>query len=247
MNVYLAEFLGTALLILMGNGVVANVCLNKTKGNSSGWIVITTAWAFAVYVAVVATGPYSGAHLNPAVTLGLAVHGSFDWAMAPGYIIAQLLGAILGAFVVYLFYYSHFAVTEDAGLKRACFCTEPAIRHYGNNLFCEIIGTMVLVSVIFYISAGTITFPGSDASTPIGLGSIGALPVAILVWAIGLSLGGTTGYAINPARDLGPRIALCLLNKKLNASPDWEYAWVPVVGPCIGAVLAAVGYAVVMN
>ncbi|PJG83855.1 MIP/aquaporin family protein [Caviibacterium pharyngocola] len=246
MNAYLAEFLGTALLVLMGNGVVANVCLNKTKGNSSGWIVITTAWAFAVYVAVVATGPYSGAHLNPAVTLGLAAHGSFAWAMVPGYIGAQLLGGILGGFVVYLFYYSHFAVTEDEGAKRACFCTEPAIRSYGNNLFCEIIGTVVLVSVIFYITAGSIALPGTEAETPIGLGSIGALPVAILVWAIGLSLGGTTGYAINPARDLGPRIALSLLSKKLNASPDWGYSWVPVLGPCIGAIIAAIGYNLVM-
>nr|WP_264352513.1 MIP/aquaporin family protein [[Mannheimia] succiniciproducens] len=246
MNPYLAEFLGTALLVLMGNGVVANVCLNKTKGNGSGWIVITTAWAFAVYVAVVATGPYSGAHLNPAVTLGLAANGGFSWTMVPGYIIAQILGGIFGGLVVYLFYRDHFSATEDEGAKRASFCTEPAIRNYGSNLFSEIIGTVVLVSVIFYISAGSITLPGAEGATPVGLGSIGGLPVAILVWAIGLSLGGTTGYAINPARDLGPRIALTLLSKKLKTSPDWGYAWVPVLGPCIGGLLAAIGYQIVM-
>ncbi|WP_040977124.1 MIP/aquaporin family protein [Necropsobacter massiliensis] len=247
MNAYLAEFLGTALLVLMGNGVVANVCLNKTKGNSSGWIVITTAWAFAVYVAVVVTGPYSGAHLNPAVTLGLALHGSFAWAMVPGYIAAQIVGGVLGGLIVYLFYIDHFAATAEEGAKRACFCTEPAIRRYPSNLFSEIIGTVVLVSVIFYITAGSISLPGTEMETPIGLGSIGALPVAILVWAIGLSLGGTTGYAINPARDLGPRIALGFLSRKLNTSPDWAYAWVPVVGPCIGAAVAALGYALVMG
>ncbi|MDY4281160.1 MAG: MIP/aquaporin family protein [[Pasteurella] mairii] len=246
MNAYLAEFLGTVLLVLMGNGVVANVCLNKTKGNAGGWMVITTAWAFAVYVAVVAVGPYSGAHLNPAVTLGLATQGTFAWAMVPGYIAAQIVGGTLGGFIVYVFYRDHFAVTEDEGAKRACFCTEPAIRNYSSNLFGEIIGTMVLVSVIFYISAGTIMLPGASTETPIGLGSIGALPVAILVWAIGLSLGGTTGYAINPARDLGPRIALAILGKKLKTSADWGYAWVPVIGPIIGGILAALGYSLVM-
>ncbi|PVX33480.1 glycerol uptake facilitator protein [Pasteurella langaaensis DSM 22999] len=246
MNAYLAEFLGTALLVLMGNGVVANVCLNKTKGNSSGWIVITTAWAFAVYVAVVATGEYSGAHLNPAVTLGIAVKGGFDWAMVPGYIAAQVAGGIVGAFTVYLFYRDHFKITEDAGAKRACFSTEPAIRNYASNFFCEVVGTVVLVSVIFYISSGHVVLPGTEAPAPIGLGSIGALPVAILVWAIGLSLGGTTGYAINPARDLGPRIALAILGKKLNTSPDWGYAWVPVLGPITGGVIAAIAYNIIM-
>ncbi|MDG2947681.1 aquaporin family protein [Bisgaard Taxon 10/6] len=246
MNAYLAEFLGTALLVLMGNGVVANVCLNKTKGNGSGWIVITTAWAFAVYVAVVATGEYSGAHLNPAVTIGVAVKGSFDWAMVPGYIAAQIAGGVLGGFIVYLFYRDHFLATDDAASKRACFSTEPAIRNYANNLFCEIIGTVVLVSIIFFISSGHVMLPGSDTPAPIGLGSIGALPVAILVWAIGLSLGGTTGYAINPARDLGPRIALAFLGKKLNTPADWAYAWVPVVGPMLGGIIAAVAYNAIM-
>ncbi|MDU8925145.1 MIP/aquaporin family protein [Pasteurellaceae bacterium LIM206] len=246
MNAYIAEFLGTALLVLLGNGVVANVCLNKTKGNSSGWIVITTAWAFAVFVGVVVTAPYSGAHLNPAVTLGLAMHGSFSWAMVPGYIIAQVIGGVVGGFVVYLFYCDHFAATQEEGAKRACFCTEPAIRNYTSNLFSEIIGTVVLVSVIFYITAGEIQLPTVEGTTPVGLGSVGALPVAILVWAIGLSLGGTTGYAINPARDLGPRIALCFLSKKLNTSPDWGYSWVPVIGPMLGGAIAAIGYSLVM-
>ncbi len=246
MNPYAAEFLGTALLVLLGNGVVANVCLNKTKGNSSGWIVISTAWAFAVYVAVVVSGPYSGAHLNPAVTIGLALQGSFAASQVFGYIVAQMLGGIVGGFVVYLFYRDHFAATDDEGAKRACFCTEPAIRRASSNLFSEIIGAMVLVSVVFYISAGSIHLPGVEGDTPIGLGSIGALPVAILVWSIGLSLGGTTGYAINPARDLGPRITLTFLSKTLKTSPDWGYAWIPVVGPVLGGVVAALCYKLVM-
>ena len=247
MNAYFAEFFGTALLILLGNGVVANVCLDKTKGQSSGWIVITTAWAFAVYVAVVVTGPYSGAHLNPAVTLGLAAKGAFAWAMVPGYIIAQIVGGMVGALLVYTMYRDHFLATETEGLKRACFCTEPAIRNYPSNLISEIIGTFVLVFVIFYLAGANVTFPGASEATPIGLGSIGALPVAILVWAIGLSLGGTTGYAINPARDLGPRLTLGLfLSRKLNTKADWAYSWVPVVGPVIGCLLAAAVYAAVM-
>ena len=247
MNAYFAEFLGTALLVLLGNGVVANVCLNKTKGQSSGWIVITTAWAFAVFVAVVVTGPYSGAHLNPAVTLGLALKGAFAWNMVAGYIGAQIIGGMLGALLVYFTYKDHFSATEAEGTKRACFCTEPAIRNYPNNLFSEIIGTFVLVFVIFYLAGAGIDLPNSDVTTPIGLGSIGALPVAILVWAIGLSLGGTTGYAINPARDLGPRLALGLfLSRKLNTGADWGYSWIPVIGPFIGAALAAALYAAVM-
>ncbi|QPB41610.1 MIP/aquaporin family protein [Rodentibacter haemolyticus] len=247
MNAYFAEFFGTALLILLGNGVVANVCLDKTKGQSSGWIVITTAWAFAVYVAVVVTGPYSGAHLNPAVTLGLAAKGAFDWVAVPGYVIAQIVGGMTGALLVYTMYRDHFLATKNEGAKRACFCTEPAIRNYSSNLISEIIGTFVLVFVIFYLAGANITFPGASEATPIGLGSIGALPVAILVWAIGLSLGGTTGYAINPARDLGPRLFLGLfLSRKLNTDADWKYGWVPVVGPVVGSLLAAVVYAVVM-
>ncbi|AUI66657.1 MULTISPECIES: MIP/aquaporin family protein [Glaesserella] len=247
MNAYLAEFIGTAILILMGNGVVANVCLNKTKGQNSGWIVITTAWAFAVYVAVVIAGPYSGAHFNPAVTLALAVKGAFEWSMVVGYIGAQFAGAIVGALLVYLSYKDHFSATEDEGTKRACFCTEPAIRNYRNNFISEAIATFVLLFVIFYITGAEITMPGATEATPIGLGSVGAIPVAILIWALGLSLGGTTGYALNPARDLGPRITLgIILGGVLKTRADWEYSWVPVLGPITGGVLAAIVYNVIM-
>ncbi|WP_303819683.1 MIP/aquaporin family protein [Actinobacillus minor] len=247
MNAYLAEFIGTAILVLMGNGVVANVCLNKTKGQSSGWIVITTAWAFAVYVGVVIAGPYSGAHFNPAVTIGLAVRGVFEWAMVPGYIAAQMVGAIVGALLVYISYKDHFAATEEEGLKRACFCTEPAIRNYSSNFISEAIATFVLLFVIFYITGAEITMPGATEATPIGLGSVGAIPVAILIWALGLSLGGTTGYALNPARDLGPRITLgVLLGGVLKTPADWGYSWVPVLGPITGGVLAAIVYNAIM-
>lgn len=246
MNACLAEFLGTALMVLLGNGVVANVCLNKAKGRASGWMVIATGWAFAVFVAVVVAGPYSGAHLNPAVTIGLALCHVFSWSLVPGYILAQMAGGIFGGLLVYLFYRDHFLITEQEPLKRGCFCTEPAIRNTGSNLFSEIIGTFVLVFVVFYISKGSVTLPGASGHAAIGLGSVGGLPVAMLVWAIGLSLGGTTGYAINPARDMGPRIALALVGKQINTSPDWGYAWIPVAGPVLGALLAALIHGLVM-
>src|SRR6476661_6068849 len=238
MTPFLAEFLGTALLILLGNGVVANVVLNKTKGNGGGWIVITTAWALAVFVGVVVAGPYSGAHLNPAVTIALAIAGKFEWAMVPSYMLAQLLGAMTGALFVWLKYIDHFKVTEDKGLKLAAFSTGPAIKNTTANLFSEIIGSFVLLFVIFYITSAEIT----DTKTPVGLGSIGAIPVMFLVWAIGLSLGGTTGYAINPVRDLGPRIMHAILPVSDKGSSDWSYSWIPVLGPIIGASLAAVLY-----
>ncbi|MBO9671799.1 MAG: aquaporin family protein [Sphingobacteriaceae bacterium] len=240
MNVYLAEFIGTALLLLLGNGVVANVVLNGTKGNNSGWIVITTAWALAVFIGVVVAGPYSGAHLNPIVTLGLAIGKGFSWALVPYYILAQLAGAITGSFLVWVIYKDHFDATDDAGLKAAPFATSPAIRNKTSNLLSEIIGTFVLMFVIFYFtdaSMGT-----KEKVTPIGLGSMGAIPVAFLVWVIGLALGGTTGYAINPARDLGPRIVHALIPMKGKGSSDWSYAWIPVIGPIIGSVLAAVAF-----
>ncbi len=238
MHPLLAEFLGTALMILLGNGVVANVVLNKTKGNSSGWIVITTGWALAVFVGVVLASPYSGAHLNSAVTISLAVAGKFEWARVPSFIAAQMLGAMTGSFLVWLNYKDHLDETPDAGLQRAVFCTEPAIRKIGRNLICEITGTFVLLFTIFYFTNAEL---GPD-KTPVGLGSLGALPVALLVWSIGLSLGGTTGYAINPARDLGPRIMHMLLPIKGKQGSDWAYAWVPIAGPVIGAVLAAILY-----
>ena len=238
MTSFIAELIGTMLLILLGNGVVANVVLKGTKGNNSGWIVITAGWAFAVFVAVTVAGPISGAHLNPAVTIGLAIAGKFAWSQVASYIIAQLLGAMLGAFLVWLFHKDHFTITEDEGGKLACFSTGPAIRNTVSNMIGEIIGTFVLIFVIFYLAGPELSM-SSATDVKIGLGSIGALPVAILVWAIDLSLGGTTGYAINPARDLGPRIMHSIL---LKGSSDWSYAWIPVVAPIIGATIAAYLY-----
>jgi len=238
MHPFLAEFLGTALLLLLGNGVVANVVLHKTKGNSSGWIVITTGWALAVFVGVVLAGPYSGAHLNPAVTITLALAGKFEWSQVPLFITAQMLGAMAGALAVWLNYKDHLDETTDTGLQRAVFCTEPAIRKTGRNFICELTGTFVLMITIFYFTNAEL---GQD-KTPIGLGSLGALPVALLVWSIGLSLGGTTGYAINPARDMGPRIMHALLPIKGKQGSDWAYAWVPIAGPLAGGALAAALY-----
>lgn len=239
MSILVAEIIGTMLLILLGNGVVANVVLKETKGNNSGWIVITTAWALAVFVGVVVAGPYSGAHLNPAVTVGLAVAGLLPWNLVPEYLAGEMIGAMLGAFLVWVVYKDHFKITEDEGGKLACFSTGPAIRNKFSNLVSEIIGTFVLLFVIFYIAGPTIEI-AANTDAKIGLGSLGALPVAFLVWVIGLSLGGTTGYAINPARDLGPRIMHAILPVK--GKSDWGYSWVPVIGPIIGAAIAALLY-----
>jgi len=238
MTEFVAELIGTALLILLGNGVVANVVLKGTKGNNSGWMVITTAWGLAVFVGVVISAPYSGAHLNPSVTIALAIAQKFDWIKVPYYILAQLCGAMLGSFLVWVMYKDHFDATDDQNLKAAPFATSPAIRNLRSNLFSEIIGTFVLIFVIFYFTNAEM---GSD-KTPVGLGSLGALPVAFLVWVIGLGLGGTTGYAINPVRDLGPRIIHTLIPMKGKGSSDWPYAWVPIAGPIIGAILAALLY-----
>ncbi len=235
MTPFIAEIIGTAILILLGGGVVANVVLNKTIGNNSGWIVITTGWALAVYVAVVITGPYSGAHINPAVSIGLAIAGKFPWGDVPLYVLAQMVGAMIGASSVWLFYKNHFDATEDADSKKAVFCTTPAIRHTFSNFFSEALGTFVLIFSVLYFTNATI----NETETVIGLGSLGALPVAFIVWSIGLSLGGTTGYAINPARDLGPRIMHAVLPIKNKASSDWSYAWIPVLGPIAGASFAA--------
>ena len=235
MTPFIAEIIGTAILILLGGGVVANVILNKTIGNNSGWIVITTGWALAVYVAVVIAGPYSGAHINPAVSVSLAVAGKFAWTDVLIYVLAQMIGAMIGALLVWVFYKNHFDATEDGDTKKAVFCTAPAIRHTFSNFFSEALGTFVLIFTILYFTNATI----NDTETVIGLGSLGALPVAFLVWSIGLSLGGTTGYAINPARDLGPRIVHALLPIKNKAANDWSYAWIPVIGPIVGACLAA--------
>ena len=235
MTAFIAELIGTGALVLLGNGVVANVVLTDTKGRNGGWIVITTGWALAVYVGVVIATPYSGAHLNPAVTIAMAVAGKLAWSSVLPYIIAQLLGAMIGTSLVWLMYRDHFNRTTDPGLQLAAFSTEPAIRDYLSNLVSELIGTFVLVFTVFFITGAEIT----ESKTHIGLGSIGALPVALLVWSIGLSLGGTTGYAINPARDFGPRIMHFLLPMKNKGKSDWSYSWVPVVGPVLGGLLAA--------
>lgn len=244
MEPFIAELIGTMFLILMGNGVVANVVLKGTKGNNSGWIVITTGWALAVFTGVVIAGPYSGAHLNPAVTLGLALAGKFAWGSVATFIAAQLLGAMFGSLLVWVIYKAHFDATEDPLLQLAAFSTGPAIRHPFSNVLSEIVGTFTLVFVIFYVTNPVM---GGEQETPIGMGSLGAIPVAFLVWAIGLSLGGTTGYAINPARDLGPRIIHAIMPIKNKCKSDWAYAWVPIIGPLIGAGLAALIYLVLKN
>ena len=237
MTPFVAELIGTAFLLTLGGGVVANVVLPGTKGHGSGWMVITTAWALAVYVAVVVAAPSSGAHLNPAVTVGLAVGGRFAWSAVPLYVTAQLLGAFIGAVLTWLLYRDHFRACDDAGAKLAVFATAPAIRNPVSNVLSEAVGTFALVFTIFFFADAT--FELDDTPTTIGLGSIGALPVALLVWVIGLALGGTTGYAINPARDFAPRLAHALLPISGKGSSDWGYAWVPVVGPLLGAVAAA--------
>lgn len=244
MSIFMAEFLGTFLLILLGNGVVAANILKDTKCGftpAASWMVITTGWAFAVYVGVVVAGDVSGAHLNPVVTISLALANKLSWALAPEYFAGEFLGAMLGAFCVWVMYKNHFDKTEDEATKRACFCTEPAIRDYKSNFFSEMVGAFVLMIVIFHISGGSIEL-SSDANAKIGLGSVGALPVACLIWAIGLSLGATTGYAINPARDLSPRIVLHFLPMKVSA--DWGYAWIPIFAPIVGGVLATFLYMV---
>ncbi|OSZ80829.1 aquaporin [Chitinophagaceae bacterium IBVUCB2] len=229
MSPFIGEFVGTALLIIMGDGVVANVVLNKTKGQNSGWIVITFGWAMAVFLGVYASTALGGSgHLNPAVTIALTAFADFDSALLPTYIGAQFAGAIAGATIVWLSYKQHFAETTDKDLKLAVFCNAPAIRSTGHNLITETIGTFILMF-------------GALAMTPAAssLGTLDALPVALLVLGIGLSLGGPTGYAINPARDLGPRIAHFILPVAGKRDSDWSYSWIPVVGPIAGALLGA--------
>lgn len=238
MTYFIAEFIGTMMLVLLGNGSVANVIMKNTKGHNGGWMVITTAWALAVFVGVVIAAPYSGAHINPIVTLGLAAIGKFSWNLVPVYVAGQMLGAMVGATLVWIIYHDHFKLTKDEGSLLAAFCTAPAVKNTTSNMASEIIGTFVLVFTVFYITGAQILTDG----TPIGLGSIGAIPVAFLVWAIGLSLGGTTGYAINPARDLGPRIMHAVLPIAGKGGSKWSYAWIPVMGPIVGAGLAALIY-----
>lgn len=232
MSKVLAEIIGTMILIILGDGVVANVLLNKSKGKDSGWIVITTGWGLAVAVAVYAVGWISGAHINPAVTIGLAAIGKFPWAEVPMYVIGQIIGGFLGGVIVWLTYLPHWAETEDTGLKLAVFSTGPAIRNYSLNLLTEIIGTFMLVAGVLFI------LDGRNELTS----GFGPLLIGFLVWSLGLSLGGPTGYAINPARDLGPRIAHAVLPIAGKGDSDWAYSWVPVVGPIIGGILGALFY-----
>lgn len=238
---YFAEFLGTFILILLGNGVVANVILRNTKGANGGWIVITAGWGMAVFVAVFIVAPISGAHINPAVTLGLAFSGLFPWVQVVPFIVSQILGAMAGGYLVYLFYYEHFNITESQNCKLCCFCTLPNIKNYKNNFLSEMVGTFVLVFAVLFVNLPTVEIEGLD-NVKVGLGSLEALPVALVVFAIGLSLGGTTGYAINPARDLGPRIVHALIPMKGKRDSDWGYSWIPVMGPVVGAGVAALLY-----
>src|SRR6478736_8814572 len=235
MTAFTGEIVGTAILIILGDGVVANVLLNKTNGFNSGWIVITMGWGMAVFTGVFVSASASGAHLNPAVTIALAYAGKFDWALVPQYIAAQMIGAMLGALLVWLAYKQHFDETEDGDTKLGVFCTAPAKRNRMHNFLTELIGTFVFVFAVLSITK-------SSSS----LGSLDALPVALVVLAIGLSLGGPTGYAINPARDLGPRIMHFLLPIKNKRDSDWGYSWIPVLAPISGALLAAVVNNIIM-
>jgi len=228
MTAFTAELTGTCMMIVLGEGVVANALLAKTKGNGGGVVAITIGWAMAVFVGVFCVSGISGAHLNPAVSIGLAIAGKFDWALVPMYFLAQLLGAMLGSTIVWVMYRQHFDASDNAGDKLACFSTGPAIRHTFQNLFSELLGTFVLILGVLLMVKGSSS-----------LGPLDALPVALLVLAIGLSLGGTTGYAINPARDLGPRIMHALLPIKGKGGSDWSYSWIPILGPVVGAALAA--------
>lgn len=231
----LFEFLGTFVMILLGCGVVACTTLKKSKGEGSGWIVITLAWGLAVMCGVLIAGPYTGAHLNPAVSIGLAAAGKFSWALVVPYIVAQILGAFLGGVIVYYFYKDHFDLTPGCDNKLGVFATIPAVENLKRNFLSEVVGTFVLVLVILFMSE-----KGNTAE--VGLGSIGAIPVALLVVVIGMSLGGTTGYAINPARDLGPRLAHAILPIAGKGSSRWSYVWVPIIGPILGAIFAALVY-----
>ena len=242
---YIAEFIGTAILLLLGMGVVANVNLKKTIGSGqTPWVLITSAWGFAVFVAVFITGQFSGAHLNPAVTIGLAVAGKFSWDLVVGYVLAQLLGAMAGSWLAYILYIDHYRATQDVDVVRSTFCTGPAIRNFKNNLFSEAIGTFMLVFGVLFIAGPSISVPEVTVEN-FGIGSLDALPVGILVWVIGMALGGTTGYAINPARDLGPRLVHHLIPRKSKNS-DWGYAWIPVIGPFIGGAAAGMAYLLLM-
>ena len=241
MTAYIFEFIGTAMLILIGNGIVANIVLKGTKGADSGWIGISLAWGIAVFIGVFISADASGAHLNPAVTVGLATAGKFGWNLVPGYILAQVLGAMLGNLLVWLTYKKQYDATDDQGALLATFSTGPAIRSPFWNFISELIGAFALVFGVFFIAGGSL------GDEPIKLGALDALPVALLVMGIGFGLGGPTGYAINPARDFGPRIMHTVLPIKGKGGSDWGYAWIPVLGPLVGGVLAALAYMAVSS
>jgi glycerol uptake facilitator protein len=233
-----AEVLGTLLLVLLGGGVCANTSLDRSFARGAGWVVITWGWGLAVFAGVTVAGPYSGAHLNPAVTLGLAVAGQFPAAQVLPYIAAQMVGAMLGATAVWLYFYPHYQSTDDPGVKLATFCTSPAIANVPSNFFSEMTGTFVLVLAVLSFH-DPIIHTSTMGDVPVGPGSLGALPVALLVVGIGMCLGGTTGYAINPARDLGPRIMHSVLPIPGKGGSNWSYAWIPVAGPVAGGCMAA--------
>jgi glycerol uptake facilitator protein len=240
MEMYLAEFIGTLILILLGDGVVAGVLLRYSKAENAGWVVITLAWGLAVAIAVYAVGRISGAHINPAVTLGLASIGAFPWAQVPGYIIAQMLGAFVGGALVWLHYLPHWKETEDPALKLAVFSTGPAIRNTAANFISEVIGTVMLVfGVLAIVTTFGADFMGDPNLAQAFQTALPPLLIGFLVVVIGMSLGGPTGYAINPARDLGPRIAHAVLPIAGKGSSDWSYSWIPVVGPIVGGIVGA--------
>ena len=244
MTPLVAEFLGTMLLVLLGDGICANNNLTGTKGHNSGWLFINAGWGLAVFTAVMCTRQYSGAHLNPAVSVGLAAAGEFPWANVGGYLAVQFAGAFVGALLVYVFYIQHFRITEDADAKLGSFCTGPSIRGLVPNILGEAIGTFVLVFAVLLAFDGTVQI-GEESHT-IGLGSVGALPVAFVVFVIGMGLGGTTGYAINPARDFSPRLAHAILPIPGKRDSDWGYSWIPVLAPILGGIAAAVLYRAVV-
>ena len=244
MTPFIFEIIGTAILLLLGSGVVANVNLKNTNAeNQSKWVLITSAWGFSVFVGAYISSSYSGAHLNPAVTIGLAVAGKFSWALVPYYILSQLIGAMIGSWINYILYIDHYKITKEENLVKGTFFTGPSIRNLKNNFFSEFVGTFVLVFGIFFIASPIISIDGIETIN-YGIGSLESLPVGILVWVIGISLGGTTGYAINPARDLGPRIVYQLIPRK-NKDADWNYSFIPIFGPILGSVVAGLLYSLI--
>ena len=244
MTPFIFEIIGTAILLLLGSGVVANVNLKNTNAeNQSKWVLITSAWGFSVFVGAYISSSYSGAHLNPAVTIGLAVAGKFSWALVPHYILSQLIGSMLGSWINYILYIDHYKITKDENLVKGTFFTGPSIRNLKNNFFSEFVGTFVLVFGIFFIASPIISIDGIETIN-YGIGSLESLPVGILVWVIGISLGVTTGYAINPARDLGPRIVYQLIPRK-NKDADWNYSFIPIFGPILGSLAAGLLYSMI--